>query len=278
MDRISILLTDMPGDLPMEVANVVLSPAYQDRFRLLDQALAGAHAVQPSLEITHQTLTLLGEEERAQLTVVPGTIAVGICTPDAAPPLVEFLAGRGISFVLSTAFETAPEIEKLIRKSAVCGVLAPNLAVPTVLIDLILNEAAERYPGIFAGYQFGLLESFHGPLVDEAYSSRPQLSCFSRLGLPVKPTSIKQIRDADVQHRQLSVPSVHLTNHAYRFLEVASTNGDVRFEFGQRVHGVTVYAEGALTAAEFLVRCLQENQNGKLYTMRDVVAALPFSD
>ena len=268
-----IFLSGLPGRMATEVALATRDEPWASRLRLLDVGLTGPGGP-ATQEIDGATVRLLPPDARDALDVPGGAIAVDFTEPTAALPNIAFYAARGIPFVLGTTGFDTEQARRLVAASSASAVIAPNMAIPIVLLQWAVAQAAARFPGALAGHAFGVMESHQSTKKDTSGTARALVRDFAKLGLPASEDAIKKIRDPRVQERELGVPPEHLTGHAYHYYTLSAGDGDVRLELRHLVNGRRVYATGALHAVEFLARRVAAGSRGQVYSMLDVLEAM----
>lgn len=262
--------------MALEVARLALDRESDSPFTLLPFALTGPNMEAETFAFGDgRSVRLVRPQDRDSLQIPPGSIAVDFTEPAAALPNVEFYSRKGIPFVLGTTGYDRDRALELVRQSGTSAVIAPNMAIPIVLLQSAMHWLAGRFPGAMAGYQFGVLESHQSGKKDTSGTAKALVSDFAALGLPASVDKIKMIRDAKVQEQELNVPLEHISGHAYHFYEIASDTADIRLELSHRVHGRKVYAEGALTAVRFLHQKLNAGSKNEIFNMTDVLEAMP---
>jgi len=254
-----------------EIALLSDEPQWRDRVRCCDVALTGEPVDQLRFDLRGRAVELVKPSRRDQTPFPDGAIVIDFTEPDAALPNVRWYAGRGLPFVLGTTGYDRTEAERLVAEAGICAVIAPNMAIPIVLIQTALADLARRFAGSMAGYRFEVTESHQKGKKDTSGTAKALVADFARLGLPASVDGIRMVRDPGVQQKEMGVPPEHLGGHAYHFYDIASQGGDVRVGLSHCVNGRRVYAEGALHAAEFLSRRLAEGSRGRVYTMTDVL-------
>ncbi|MBI5154778.1 dihydrodipicolinate reductase [Candidatus Poribacteria bacterium] len=271
MGAIPILLSGLPGNMAREVALLALDAEFHRRFRLLDLALTGADITEDTLELEDQAIRLLRPADRGRLEVPTGTIAIDFTAPGAALANAAFFIEKGLPFVMGTTGFSREEAAVRVSTSPISAVIAPNMAIPIILVQAAARYLADRFPGAMTGYQFGIMESHQQGKKDTSGTAKALVRDFAALGLPASVDQIKMIREPGVQRQELSVPAEHVNGHAYHFYEIATKSGDVRVELSHRVHGRRVYAHGALVAAEFLQARIEAGSRGEVFDMIDVL-------
>ncbi|MCB2155031.1 dihydrodipicolinate reductase [bacterium] len=271
MSAIHLLLSGLPGRMANEVALAALESAAAERFTLLDVALTGEVVNDAVHVVSGREIQLRRPSTRESLELPPNTIAVDFTEPTAALDNVRFFASAGIPFVMGTTGFDRDEAVKLVQASDASAVIAPNMAIPIVLLQTAMANLADNFPGAMKGYGFHVVESHQKGKKDTSGTAKALVADFARLGLPAKVDEIEMIREPEEQTSRMNVPAEHLAGHAYHYYDIKSSNGSVRLGLNHCVDGRRVYAEGALVAADFLARRLAEGSRGEVFNMTDVL-------
>lgn len=267
MSPISLLIAGLPGKMASEVA---AAAAGSDDMHLCGFALVAEEHEGAFVDASGAKLRAVRPSERGSLEIPAGTIAVDFTWPESALGNVEFYVSRGIPFVMGTTGFDMDRARALVASSGVPAVIAPNMAVPIVLLQTAIAEVAERFPGSLGGYEVSVRESHQAGKKDTSGTAKALVRDFSRLGLPASADRIEMVRDPRVQHDELGVPREFLPGHAYHFYEISSADGHARIGLSHCIEGRRVYAEGALQAARFLA---SRGAKGVVHSMTDVLAA-----
>lgn len=258
-----LLLSGLPGRMAAEVYTAFLENPI-DGMELLPVGLSGEPGQFEKLE-------LIGPDSREQREYPNETVAIDFSQPDAAIPNIRFFAKQGIPFVMGTTGFDREESASLVRSSQISAVIAPNMAVPIILIQAAVAEIARRYPGALDGYRFSLKESHQAGKKDTSGTAKALAADFAKLGLPASEERIRKVRDAETQRAEFSVPEEHIAGHAYHFYDIQSPEASVDVGLSHCVRGRRVYADGALMALKFLLKQTQQGAKGEVYSMEEVL-------
>lgn len=270
-----VLLSGLPGRMATEVA--ALASEHSDEFELLEPALVGP-------EISDTDLAVAGKRFRA---IPPGRrgdflktteslrpfIAVDYTLPAAIGENVAFYCDNEIPFVMGTTGGTLKEIQARVAHAGITAVVAPNMAIPIVLIQAAARWVATTFPGALTGYSARVRESHQSAKKDTSGTAKALIADLEALGIPVDPRSIEKIRDPETQ-KALGVPEEFLPGHAYHTYFLQSPDGTVALSLSHNIHGRRVYAEGTLWAVRFLRRQLEQGNPGTCFNMQDVLRGI----
>ena len=265
----TVILNGLPGRMASEIAAVALS---NTEIAIAPVALCGPSTAQRSVTLGSNTIALIPPQEREQLAhEIKGgaAIAIDFTTPDAARPNIEFYCAHQIPFVMGTSGFDRSGIEALVRSSGISAVIAPNMGLPLIVLQAMLEYAAHEFPGALSGYSLKISESHQASKRDTSGTAKAFVHSFNQLGIPFSTDQIEMIRDPQAQ-RALGIPETALGGHAWHNYSLASSDNTVKFELSHKVNGRRVYADGALRAACFLSRRIGQGARGVVYSMIDV--------
>jgi len=264
-----LLLAGLPGRMAAEVAEVFAQSPVPG-VALLEFALTGPDEHGTIVEAGGRTFGLRGPDHRPP-EIPEGTVAIDFTTPDSAMGNIAWYVERQIPFVLgTTGFDTA-EARRIVEAGTVPAVIAPNMAIPIVLIQTALADLAARFPAAMAGYKVSIRESHQSGKKDTSGTAKALAEHFTTLGMPASLNSIHQERDPTEQREQWKVPVEHLSGHAYHYYDMESIDGSVHLGLSHCVHGRRVYAQGAIRALEFVLRKVESGVRGEVFNMTDVL-------
>src|SRR5690606_6605057 len=97
---------------------------------------------------------------------------------------LDFYLSRRIPVVMGTTGFDRAEAVRRVAAAGVPAVIAPNMAIPIILIQAALRQLADTYPAALAGYGFDVVESHQQGKKDTSGTARALVADFARLGLP----------------------------------------------------------------------------------------------
>lgn len=275
---IPIVLAGVPGRMAAEVGLAALDPNWTERIALQPVAFTGPVIDDPEVDLAGTKIRLVRPDGRDGVELPEGTVVVDFTEPSAALPNVRYYADRGLPFVLGTTGFDRAEASDIVRASQASAVIAPNMAIPIVLIQTALEYLADRFPNALAGYTASVRESHQSGKKDTSGTAKALVDLMADLGLPIGHGDIQMTRDPGEQETEWGVPAGHLAGHAYHRYGVQSSGGDIRVGFSHDVNGRRIYAEGALAAVEFLAARVAGGSRGEVFSMTDVLANMPAPD
>lgn len=274
MKRIPLLLSGVPGRMAHAIAELVSRPPWQEGFELLPVGLSSDARSGQRLAINGTTIELLGPAHRENGLLahnLEGAIAVDFSTPTAAIGNVAFYTRAGIPFVMGTTGFVQVEAAAMVRRSNISAVIAPNMAIPIVVMQAALEWAARNFPGALEGMTVAIRESHQAAKRDTSGTARYFAGLFASLGLGQARVAIDSIRDPEAQ-RALGVPEEFIAGHGWHWYEARNADGSLAVDLSHRINGRSVYAEGALRAVEFLAVKRRRRSTGEVFSMSDVLA------
>jgi len=266
--RIPVFVSGLPGRMATLVAGQL---AQNEHFDLSRYAMTSARH--------RRTVQQYGERRVYLVDYCPfdlqsGTIAVDFTTSQSAPVNVIHYTSLDIPFVMGTTVteEDRREIEKMVRKSQICAVIAPNMDMEVVSRQMEIDEMVESCPFFFWGATFQIAESHQASKVGVSGTARAFQEQLERHGA-VMSEEIISIRDPERQ-RKLGVPDKFLEGHGYHFVTVCDANGKIIHHFETKVHGRSSYVETALMDVEFLDEQRRADVRGRVFSQADVLRNL----
>ena len=199
------------------------------------------------------------------------TIIVDFTQPDVVNRNAELYCKLGIPFVMGTTGGDRKALEQAVVDSRNIAVIAPNMAKPIVLLQAMLEYAAQTFPGALKGFEMGVTESHQAAKKDTSGTAKAMVAHFNQLGVPFDVQDIWGVRDPTRQLVCVGVPPAYLDGHGYHQYDVFSRDSKVRLKIEHNVDGRQVYADGAIDAIKFLHRKVQAGERGKVYSMIDVL-------
>lgn len=276
-----VMVNGLPGNMATEVAKLILS---SEDFRLLLWALTGPGMGNEAI-IGQQAVILISPEERKRLSrehisAQRNVLAVDFTHSKAANDNARFYADCEMSFVMGTTGFDPDEMKKTVEASRICAVIAPNMAMQIVAFQAAMKYMAETFPGTFAGYALAIEESHQKGKADTSRTAKEMVVHFNKLGIPFSEGEVRMLRDPRIQKLLLGVPQGALSGHGWHTYKLWSpdhwTSPDelVYFQFTHNVNGRSIYAKGTLEALKFLRKKVEAGENGKVYSMIDVIQGL----
>jgi 4-hydroxy-tetrahydrodipicolinate reductase len=265
----NIMVNGLPGRMATETAWHVLQSS--DLF-LHTYSLTGQRTDESTLGFNGIEVTLLRPTEQEKYRYQPD-VAIDFTHPEAVYENAALYCRKNIPFVMGTTGGNYQVLEEMVAQSEISAVIAPNMAKQIVVFQSMLHHAAEHFPAVFAGYTLEIFESHPPGKADVSGTAASMLVYFNRLGIPFVKDQIRMIRKPADQ-RRIGVPEDALDGHAWHTYRLQSEDGSVLFEFVHNINGRGIYAEGALAAARFLGKKMQQEEKGKIYSMMDVVGCV----
>ncbi len=279
-NRLVVLLSGLPGRMCGEVAAALRKR--ESEFALAPMALVGPEIKSETVEaagIRFRAVPPAGREDaRAEIETIlekeSGRVAaVDYSLPSAIEENVRFFCRCGLPFVMGTTGGDTAWIRTQVEQAGLVAVVAPNMAIPIVLLQAAAQWLASTFPGALAGYSAHIRESHQSTKKDTSGTAKALAANMAVLGLPVRVEEIEKIRDPERQ-KQMGVPPEHLGGHAYHTYSIRSADGGVEVALTHNVHGRRVYAEGTLWALRFLASRIAAGERARCYKMIDVLGAM----
>lgn len=198
-------------------------------------------------------------------------LAIDFTHPSAVNSNALFYAKQGIPFVMGTTGGDREKLMKDMESAKHFCVVAPNMAKQIVAMQAALEDLAKKYPSSFSGYKLKVTESHQKTKADTSGTAKAVIASLKKLSDDdFEAADITMLRD-DESSMKFGVPKDALKGHAFHTYTLTSSDGSVQFELKHNVAGRTVYAEGTADAVAFLARKLRTEEEGKVFTMINVL-------
>lgn len=271
----------MINGLPGNVASVIAGHALNDpRVSLLPFSLTGPEIEADQHSVAAATIELIGPVDRdrrikAIMAAQEPFISVDFTHPSAVNANAAFYCRHGLPFVMGTTGGNREALAQTVADSAVCAVIAPNMAKQIVGLQAMMEYAAATFPGIFNGYTLTVRESHQSGKADTSGTAKAMVAYFKQMGVDFAEDYIVMERDPTVQRERWKIPEAYLDGHGWHTYRLTSADNTVVFEFQHNVNGRDIYAEGTLDAVCYLNRKVESGQAGQLFSMIDVITGHP---
>ncbi|CAB9516317.1 tetrahydrodipicolinate reductase 2, chloroplastic [Seminavis robusta] len=284
--EVTVMVNGMPGPMAIAAAEACLrkglklSPVAMTRPEIdpciltISDAVSGKSSnVQliPSTETDELEAAIAGAREGAGGE--KNLLAIDYTHPSAVNANALFYIGNQTPFVMGT---TGGDREKLMADVTAAkhfAVIAPNMGKQIVAMQAALEDLASTYPSAFAGYSLQVTESHQKTKVDTSGTAKAVIDSLKTLSDDgFSYDDINMIR-GDQEAVEFGVPEEGLHGHAFHTYTLTSSDGSVQFQLQHNVVGRTSYAEGTADAVKFLSKKLQTEQEGRVYSMINVLEA-----
>jgi 4-hydroxy-tetrahydrodipicolinate reductase len=273
MDNIKIMVNGLPGNMASNVASHALSDS---RFELIPQSLTGSEITETETVINSVSIRLVQPQDRDQAVSAIKEkeglfLNVDFSLPLAVNSNAEFYCKHGLPFVMGTTGGDRQLLEDTVRTSSISAVIAPNMAKQIVGFQAMMEYGAATFPDLFKGYSLEIKESHQKGKADTSGTAKAMVRYFNSLGLPFAHEEINKERNPEIQKNVWGIPKEYLPGHGWHTYSIDSNDKTVHFEFTHNINGRDVYAMGTLDALIYLAKKVQEGEQGKVFTMIDVL-------
>jgi 4-hydroxy-tetrahydrodipicolinate reductase len=273
MDNIKIMVNGLPGNMASNVASHALSDS---RFELIPQSLTGPEITETETVINSVSIRLVQPQDRDQAVSAIKEkeglfLNVDFSLPLAVNSNAEFYCKHGLPFVMGTTGGDRQLLEDTVRTSSISAVIAPNMAKQIVGFQAMMEYGAATFPDLFKGYSLEIKESHQKGKADTSGTAKAMVRYFNSLGLPFAHEEINKERNPEIQKNVWGIPKEYLPGHGWHTYSLDSNDKTVHFEFTHNINGRDVYAMGTLDALIYLAKKVQEGEQGKVFTMIDVL-------
>jgi len=152
-------------------------------------------------------------------------LAVDYTSPSAINDMVDFYCDNEIPFVMGTTGGDRAALEKRVRDSNTVAIIAPNMAVPIVGIQHVMERFADLYEGILEDCTLEITESHQKGKKDISGTAKAMVSYFNKLGIDFSRDDIASIRDEEEQ-LALGVPKEYFGGHGWHTYRLTAPGKD----------------------------------------------------
>ncbi|XP_078435830.1 4-hydroxy-tetrahydrodipicolinate reductase 2, chloroplastic-like [Wolffia australiana] len=267
-----VMVNGCAGKMGKAVAEAAVSAGLQ----LVPSSFSGPSEAGQLIHVKNTDVVLHGPSEKGDvlssvLDKHPNVIIIDFTVPDAVNPNTDLYCKFGVPFVMGTTGGNRELMYKTAEEANVYAVISPQMGKQVVAFLAAMEIMAEQFPGAFSGYSLQVMESHQSTKLDTSGTAKAIIACFNKLGVSFDLDEIQLIRDPRKQLEVVGVPEEHLSGHAFHLYHLTSPDNTVSFEFQHNVCGRSIYAEGAIDAAVFLAKKIQEKAEKKIYNMIDVL-------
>lgn len=259
---IPIFMAGLPGKMATAVAEAVVQQGDLD---LLPVAMTSPRHKFTSLNIGDRSIRLL---DYCPNNFPTGRIAVDYTVPQSVVLNAIDYTSLRIPFVMGTSGGNREELEETVRRSKICAVIATNMDPQIVRQQIDIDEFAQMHSGIFRDAVVEITESHQKTKRDVSGTALAFRAQFERHGACPN-GRITSIRDTEAQ-LSLGIPNPD-NGHAYHWVEVKNSRGEIIYQFNTAVAGRSSYVEGTLMAIRFLHKTMTLGSEGQVFSMRDVL-------
>lgn len=174
-----------------------------------------------------------------------------------------------IPFVMGSTGADRAKMESMVAQSNISAVIAPNMASPVVVIQAMLEYAAQNFSGALSGYSLKIAESHQAGKKDISGTARAFEKLLNVMGAVSDEDGILSVRDPFVQKRLCGISPEYLGGHGHHEYVFVSGDKTVHLALVHNIDGRRVYVDGTIKAIRFLAYKL--GVPGKVFSMVDVL-------
>jgi len=272
MKKIKVMIAGLPGNMATLVAEGLI---LRDDIELCPVGLS--HTKQGTILVTDGRKT---GPEYYEMSLAPETVHRDIIVGERPDMIVDFARGSsvkncglycdlGVPFVMgSTGGDRAIMVHR-VEQSNISAVIAPNMAIPVVVIQAMLEHAAQNFPGALSGFSLRIAESHQKEKNDTSGTALTLEKLLNILGAISDKDGILSIREPLIQKRLCGISPKYLGGHGHHEYVLVSADETVHLALVHNVDGRNVYVDGTIQAARFLAGRL--GQSGRAFSMTDVL-------
>jgi len=275
MPSTKLMINGLPGNVTRMLAQHVMRNA---DFELLPYSLTGPEIEAAFFEAQGRRFELIRPEQRDRAIEDlreshPRFISIDFTHPAAVNSNANFYCTHRLPFVMGTTGGDREQLQRTVEQSAICAVIAPNMAKQIVGLQAMMAYGAETFPGLFRGYSLTVRESHQQGKADTSGTAKAMVGYFKAMGVAFADNQIQMERDPEIQRTQWGIPEAHLRGHGWHTYALDSPDATTHLELRHNINGREIYAEGTLAAVRFLVPQVEAGCHGKVFSMIDVLRA-----
>jgi len=268
---INIMIVGLPGNMATVFANIAIKA---DDINISPFSITGPEIEESEIIICDQKIELVNTKnivlKNEIISKYKPFIAVDFTEPQAVEKNIQFYCEKEIHFVMGTTGVIVNKIIQYIEESRINAVIAPNMAKQIVAFQAMMEFSAINFPNSFSGYSLDITESHQQGKLDTSGTARAMVTYFQQLGIEYDESRITKIREPKKQ-LEIGVPENALSGHGWHNYVITSPDKRVQLKFVHNINGREVYAEGTLDSIRYLDKKIQIGEQGKIYSMIDVL-------
>ena len=272
MRNLSVMVAGLPGNMSTFVAGGIIE---QEDMILADVGLS--HSRQRSILVRANQQD---DSKSQDVSLIPEVRHKGAILSTKPDIIVDFASGSsvknckmycelGIPFVMGSTGGDLIAMKSLVEQSNISAVIAPNMASPIVVIQSMLEYAAQNFPGALDGYSLKITESHQAGKEGVSGTAMAFEKLWNEIGAVSDEDGILSVRNRLFQKRIFEIREEHLDGHGYHEHALDSPNRDVHLALVHNIDGRNVYVDGTIQAIRFMAYKL--GVKGKVFSMVDVL-------
>lgn len=178
----------------------------------------------------------------------------------------------GVPFVMGATGGSRSIMEKMVKESQISAVIAPNMAPEIVVLQAMLEFAANTFPGVLSDYSLRIAESHQKGKADVSGTALVFEKLLNKMGAISNDDGIVSIRDPLIQEYILGINKIYLDAHAHHEYILESEDGTAHLGLIHNIDGRNSYVNGTIMAIRFLGERI--NLRGSIFSMVDVLQNL----
>jgi len=267
MKKIKVMVNGLPGKMAWAVAEAIISSSDME---LIPYSFTGPEITDQGITVGGMTIILV-KRGSSVFSIGGPDVMVDFTQPEAISGNVRWYCENYFPFVMGTTGGDLNAIKKLISKSKINAVVAPNMAKEIVIFQAMMEFAAENFPGALKDFSLKVVESHQKTKPDTSGTAKAVVASFNKLGIPFLVEQIDKKRDED-DYEFLKVPMKFWSGHGWHNYTLKKTDGSVFLQFKHNVNGRQAYIDGTLDAIRFLNKeMILSFDRGAVFSMIDVL-------
>ncbi len=270
MDKM-IMINGLPGNMALQVAEYIIE---NTEYEIFPFSFTGAATEVMEMKIKGKNIEFIYPDEAEEFLseINPeDLIIIDYTHPTAVLHNGLIYEKCGIPFVMGTTGGKRDQLIEKIKKSEISAVIAPNMAIPIVAIQTMMEYMSNNFPGILDDFKLNIKESHQKGKADTSGTAKAMVKYFNKLGMEYSVEDINCVREEE-QQLSMGIPSENLKGHAYHTYSLSSEKSAMDISISHNVRGRSVYAVGTLKALDFLFEKISSGSKGEVFNMIDVLS------
>ena len=265
MKNLKVMISGLPGNMATLTAVGIVA---QEDMVLSEVGLS--HTKQEPIIVTaDQQVFLIPEIGHRDAIITANPDIIVDFAKDNLLERCQMYCELGIPFVMGSTGGDLIAIKSLVEQSQISAVIAPNMASPIVVIQSMLEHAAQNFPGFLNDYSLKIAESHQEEKADTSGTAIAFEKLFNKMGAVSDEDGILSIRDRLFQKRILGISEQYLDGHGHHEYALVSKDGGVHIALVHNIDGRNVYVDGTILAIRFMAYKL--GVEGRVFSMVDVL-------
>lgn len=266
MERINVMVVGLPGNMASLVATKIKESKDMTLNKVGLSHLTNKDFVGPFFSL--RLVSVAGHLRAIEKNKPDIIVDFSTSTPERN---CDLFCKCGIPFVMGATGGMFDFMSKRVKDSNISAVIAPNMAAPIVVLQAMLEYAAENFSGVFDDCSLKIAESHQRMKKDVSGTALVFERLLNTMGAISDKDGILSIRDPLIQKRLCGISEDDLDGHGHHEYVLVSNDKTVHISLSHGIDGRNAYVDGAIKAIRFLAQ--KSDKHGEVFSMTDVLKA-----